>query len=236
MGRKAKTLEAVVVGYVRVSTDDQALGVAAQREAISRWAAAQGARVVAVVVDDGVSGATAPEDRPAFPQALEALTQHRAGVLLVSRRDRLARDPMLAMVAEYAVTRRGGRVVSVAGEGTDNAADPFHVFRRFLADYEGQTERLRIRERTKAAMAVKRARGERVGAIPYGSRLAADGCHLEAEPSEAAVVARVVALHAEGLRVPAIVARLEADKVPARGARWYPMTVHRILRAANVGP
>jgi len=85
-------------------------------------------------------------------------------------------------------------------------------------------------------MSVKRARGERVGAIPYGARLAADGCHLETEPSEAAVVARVVALHAEGLRVPAIVARLEADKVPARGARWYPMTVHRILRAANVRP
>ena len=31
------------------------------------------ARVVAVVVDDGVSGATAPEDRPAFPQIASPL-------------------------------------------------------------------------------------------------------------------------------------------------------------------
>ncbi len=53
-----------VVGYVRVSTDEQALGPEAQKTALEAWCKAQGARLVAVCEDIGVSGATSLEKRP----------------------------------------------------------------------------------------------------------------------------------------------------------------------------
>ena len=57
------------------------------------------------------------------------------------------------------------------------------------------------RQLTKAALDVKKARGERVGQIPYGYRLAADGLHLEPDPSEQRTIARAKALRDAGLTV-----------------------------------
>ena len=57
------------------------------------------------------------------------------------------------------------------------------------------------RQLTKAALDVKKARGERVGPIPYGYRLAADGLHLEPDPSEQRTIARAKALRDAGLTV-----------------------------------
>jgi len=53
-----------------------------------------------------------------------------------------------------------------------------------------------IRARTRAALAVKKTRGERVGAVPFGYRLAADGVHVDKDEGEQATIARVRELHA----------------------------------------
>lgn len=76
---------------------------------------------------------------------------------------------------------------------------------------------------------MKSARGERVGSVPYGYRLAADGIHLEAEPAEARAVALVRELRDAGLSIRAIAERLNADAVPARGGRWHPTTIARLI-------
>jgi len=52
-----------VIGYIRVSTDEQALGPEAQREALNAWCEAHGARLCAVFEDIGVSGAIPLEKR-----------------------------------------------------------------------------------------------------------------------------------------------------------------------------
>ena len=76
---------------------------------------------------------------------------------------------------------------------------------------------------------MKSARGERVGSVPYGYRLAADGIHLEADPAEARAVALVRELRAEGLSYRAIGARLTAAGHTPRGGRtWHPDTIARI--------
>jgi DNA invertase Pin-like site-specific DNA recombinase len=217
-----------VVGYVRVSTDDQALGPAAQREALARWCALHGAELVSVSEDLGVSGAAPLDRRPGLLEALDALGTNGATVLLVAKRDRLARDPIVAAMIEASVAREGARVASAAEAGTEGD-DPSAILMRRMVDAFAEYERHMIRARTRAALAVKRTRGERVGQVPYGSRLAADGVHLEEHPEEARVVALVDELHAAGVSTRAIAARLEADGAPARGARWHRSTVRRLL-------
>jgi DNA invertase Pin-like site-specific DNA recombinase len=219
-----------VVGYLRVSTDDQALGPVAQREALARWCAANGAELVAVFADLGVSGGAPLDRRPELLAALDALEAHGAGVLLVAKRDRLARDPVVAAMIEAAAERVGARVASAAGEG--EGADPTAILMRRIVDAFAEYERLMIRARTRAALGVKKARGERVGSVPYGFRLAADGVHLEADPAEARAVELVRSLRAEGLSLRAIGERLAAAGcVPRGGGAWHPDTVKRIAAA-----
>jgi DNA invertase Pin-like site-specific DNA recombinase len=223
-----------VIGYVRVSTDDQALGPVAQRDALARWCKANGAELVAVFEDIGVSGGAALDKRPGLLAAVDALEEHGAGVLLTAKRDRLARDVMNAGMIERLAERVGARTRSAAGEGTEgDAADPAAMMLRGIVDVFAQYERAVIRARTRAALAVKKGRGERVGSIPYGSQLAADGRTLEANAAELRAVDLVRQLRAEGLTLRAIGERLTvAGYAPRGGAKWHPDTVARIAAVA----
>ena len=108
---------------------------------------------------------------------------------------------------------------------------------RGIVDLFAQYERALIRARTKAALAVKAARGECTGGVPYGFRLAADGLHVEENPEERALVECVRALRAEGRTLRAIAADLDArGAAPRGGGRWHPQTVANILRAARGQP
>jgi DNA invertase Pin-like site-specific DNA recombinase len=221
---------AIAIGYIRCSTDEQHLGPEAQREALARWCKANGAELVAVFEDLGVSGGAELDKRPGLLAALEALKVHGAGRLLVAKRDRLARDVVLAAMVERLAEKAGAKVL--AADGTGNQEGPEGLLMRGIVDVFAQYERALIRTRTCAALAVKRGRGECIGKVPFGFRCAADGVHLEADPSEQAVLAHIVALRAEGLTIRAIAARLDAERTPTRGNRWHPTTVARVLSRA----
>src|SRR5262245_3225867 len=115
------TVSGRAVAYVRVSTPDQAesgLGLEAQDAAIQAAAARLGVTVGRTFEDAGVSGGLPLEQRPGLLATLDAV---RAGdVLLVARRDRLGRDVLNVAMIERLVERRGARVCSAAGEGTDD--------------------------------------------------------------------------------------------------------------------
>lgn len=219
-----------VVGYVRVSTDEQALGPEAQRVALARWCNANGAELVTVHHDLGISGATELERRPGLLAALDALRTSGAGVLLVAKRDRLARDVVVAAMVERLAERAGARVLTA--DGTGNGDGPESGLMRGIIDVFSQYERALIRARTKAALAVKKSRGERVGEIPFGYRLGNVGSHLEANKQEQETIGLIVRLRRQGLTIQAIVDQLTATGVPARGSRWHATTVSRLLRRA----
>ena len=90
-------------------------------------------------------------------------------------------------------------------------------------------ERALIRSRTKAALAVKKAKGERVGGIPYGHRLAADGVHVEEDPEEQATVARARELRADGKSLRAIGRTLiDEGRRPRNGKKWHVQVLARL--------
>jgi DNA invertase Pin-like site-specific DNA recombinase len=68
---------------------------------------------------------------PGADQAIVALK--RGDVLLVAKRDRLGRDVYEVLGIQRLIARRGARVVSAAGEGTD-ADSPSDVLMRGLID------------------------------------------------------------------------------------------------------
>jgi DNA invertase Pin-like site-specific DNA recombinase len=207
------------------------LGPEAQRDALERWCAAQGALLIAVHEDRGVSGGAELERRPGLLDALSAVAEHGAGVLLVAKRDRLARDVVVAATIERVARRNGAEVV--AADGVGNGDTPADEFMRTVIDGAAQYERALIRARTRAALAVKRSRGEKTGgAVPFGFRLAADGVHLEPDEAEQRVVELVRRLRADGLSLRAVVEQLNARGIPARGARWHKTTVSRLLDRA----
>jgi DNA invertase Pin-like site-specific DNA recombinase len=122
----------------------------------------------------------------------------RGDVLLVAKRDRLARDVIAVAMIERLIGKRGARVVSAAGEGSEND-DPASVLMRRLIDSFAEYERLIISSRTRAALAAKRRRNERVsGIVPFGYRLGADKRTLVADDEEQATLAAVRALRGAG--------------------------------------
>jgi DNA invertase Pin-like site-specific DNA recombinase len=149
-----------------VSTDKQAdsgLGLEAQRAAVNTTAGRLGLPLASVLVDAGVSGALSAADRPVLLQAVGAL--RRGDALLVAKRDRLGRDVIEVALIERMIARRGARVVSAAGEGTDST-DPSGLLMRRLVDSFAEYERQLIGARTKRHC----RRSGRVGSGSRGSR------------------------------------------------------------------
>ena len=93
-----------------------------------------------------------------------------------------------------------------------------------------QWEREAIGERTRDAMQHKKSTGRCVGNIAYGYRLAADGEHVEPEPSEQAALAQILTLRGQGrsLRQIAIALNRQALRT-RRGAGWRHDHVLRII-------
>lgn len=192
MGRKPRRQPdpKTAVAYLRVSTDTtrQELGEAGQRAAIEAWARREGV-TVALWLTEEVSGGAKRDDRPVLLQAVAEVAQRRCRWLAFSTLDRFSRDPLTAELVRDELARSGAETVFADGHG--NGDDPTSEMVRGIRLVVARFERRMIGARIKAALAVKRARGEMTGAPRYGWKLAADGKHVELNPSEAAIVKTV---------------------------------------------
>lgn len=214
------------IGYVRVSTEEQALGPEAQRQAIEKWCGTNGASLIAVHEDIGISGGADLDKRAGLMAAIEAL--EKGSVLIAAKHDRFARDVLNAALIERLVERAGAKLVTADGVG--NGDGPEAALMRSMISAFAAYERALIRSRTRSALAVKKARGERCGQVPFGSRVARDGRTLEPDPAEQLVITVARRLHAElGWSAQRIADRLARLLVPTRGAKWHRNTIARIL-------
>lgn len=223
----------LAVGYLRTSKDEQKLGPAGQRREIERWAARHGITVVAWH-EEHVSGGAELSDRPVLLRALADLREHGAGVFVAQKRDRLGRDPLLVGMLEREVRAAGAVVRTSDGRSDGDHDDEGAVLQRGIDDLFSQVERMRIRKRTKLALGVKRAAGERVGGIPYGMQLADDSVHLVPNDAEQAVIAAAVSLVASGLSLARASAELAAGGMVNRAGQPFSKCAlhHMVKRAA----
>lgn len=145
-----------IVTYIRVSTDKQGksgLGIEAQRAAIARFAEAEGLELIAehVEVETG-KGADALDRRRVLASALAAARKAKAAVV-VAKLDRLSRD--VAFVSGPMAERVPFIVTELGAD-----CDPFmlHIYAALA-----QKERALIADRTRAALASKKAQGATLG-------------------------------------------------------------------------
>ncbi len=207
------------VGYLRVSTAEQAdsgAGLAAQRAAVESEALRRGWVLLEVYVDAAVSG-KAIAGREALALALDAVETGDAEVLIVSKLDRLSRS--LLDFAEIMRRAQAGGWNLVALDLGIDLSTPAGEFLASVMASAAQWERRIIGQRTREALAAKKAAGVRLGR----PRLITDE-----------IVARMVAERESGKTLTAIADGLTADGVATAqgGARWYPATVRKVLSVA----
>jgi DNA invertase Pin-like site-specific DNA recombinase len=230
----------IAVGYLRCSTEQQSdsgLGLDAQRERIAAWCDANGYTLAEVFTDAGLSGKRA-DNRPGLRSALEAVCRPDNAALVVYSLSRLARSTRDAITIAERLEKAGADLVSLSERIDTTSAAGKMVFRMLavLAEFERDL----VSERTYAALAVKRARGQRVGTVPYGCDLADDGATLVENPREQRVIRAIGRMRSRGDSLERIAARLTAFGIPTKTGKataWTHQAVNRIAarRADSVG-
>jgi DNA invertase Pin-like site-specific DNA recombinase len=234
----AKDARPRVVGYVRVSTEEQAsegVSLDAQAAKLRAYADLYGLDLVAVVADAGASAKSL--DRPALREALGYLDRLEATGLLVAKLDRLTRSitDLGTLLTGYFGDGGIYRLLSVA-DSIDTKSAAGRLVLNVLVSV-AQWERETIVERTRDAVSHKRRRGERIGQVPYGMRLGPDGMTLEADHAEMQVLLQVRSWHREGWSLGRIAAELTLREVPTKrgGPRWSRSTVAGLLAPKGEG-
>src|ERR1043166_485901 len=219
------------VAYLRVSTQRQqrsGLGIEAQRATIARFAEADGLTIIAEFVEAETGKGADALDRP--PQLAAALAAAKAAKcsVLVSKLDRLSRD--VAFVAGL-MAQRVPFIVAELGRD----ADPFmlHLYAALA-----EKERRLISERTKAALAIRKASGTKLGNASNIREAGAAGRSslVEAADNHARrMLPLLPMLRAEGtITIGAITRSLNERKIPTkRGARWHVSSVANLLARAQ---
>jgi DNA invertase Pin-like site-specific DNA recombinase len=200
-----------------VSTEEQSTsgaGLAAQRTAIEAECVHRGWHLVEVIEDAGYSAKDLK--RPGVQIALETLQAGDAGALVVAKLDRLSRS-MLDFTTVMATASKQGWALVALDCAVDTTTPAGEAMANVLATF-AQFERRLIGQRTREALAAKRASGVRLGrpvSLPV------------------AVSKRIAAERKAGHSFAAIAASLNEEQVPtAQGGRqWWPSTVRAVLRA-----
>jgi site-specific DNA recombinase len=224
-----------VIGYVRVSTEEQAtdgVSLAAQREKLQGYAKLYDLELVAVIEDAGQSGKTL--NRPGLQQALATIHQGKADGLLIAKLDRLSRSVVdwNLLIDGYFGEKAGKQLFSVADSIDTRTAAGRLVLNVLMS--VAQWERETIGERTRDALQHKIRKGERCGKIRFGYRLAEDGTTLVPVPDEQEAIDIIRQLKAAGESLRSIAAELPRRGILTKegNLQWKHTAVARILERA----
>jgi DNA invertase Pin-like site-specific DNA recombinase len=216
-----------VIAYLRVSTGKQGksgLGIEAQRAAIARFVEAEGLDLIGerVEVETG-KGSDALDRRPVLRDTL-ALARKAKAAVVVAKLDRLSRD--VAFIANL-MAQRVPFIVSELGAD----ADPFmlHIYAALA-----QKERAMIADRTRVALAQKKAQGAKLGNrtnLSEAQVMGGAASRTAADTFAANVLPVVRDLRTSGLTTTrAIAEALNARGIrTARGGEWHHSTVRNLL-------
>jgi DNA invertase Pin-like site-specific DNA recombinase len=218
---------ATVIAYYRVSTAGQGrsgLGLDAQREAVRRFVDAEGLTLIGETeeIETG-KGSDALDRRPVLRGALAQAKKAHASIV-VAKLDRLSRDVafisgLMAQRVPFVVTELGAD------------CDPFmlHIYAALA-----QKERALISERTRAALARKKAAGAILGNrtnLVEAQRAGHAANRAAADVFAANVLPVVREMQARGVTtLDAIATELNARGIrTARGGAWHNSTVRNLL-------
>lgn len=176
--------------YIRVSTEEQkksGLGLEAQEKYCMDYIAKNGERPIIFFKDEAVSSGLRIEDREGLNQAIDALQP--GDIFLISQRDRIGRSVVENAILEREINKKGAKLITV-NQDDSNMDAGIATLMKTMMDAFSQYERYIISKRTKAALAAKKARGERIGRVPYGYSLD-ENKRVVVNPIESSIVKQI---------------------------------------------
>ena len=216
------------IGYIRVSTSGQVedgVSLDAQEAKVHAWADLNGADEVVIFRDEGISGSRS-DNRPGLQNALAMVGKGDA--LVVYSLSRLSRSTKDALILSEILLKKEADLVSLSEKIDTTTAAGKMVFRMLAVLSE--FERDQVSDRTRFALAHKRANNEKTGGdIPFGYYL--DGVHLIEDENEQKAIALIRDLRVKGYTLQAICWELqrEGHKTRRGNLKWQPKTVSRII-------
>jgi DNA invertase Pin-like site-specific DNA recombinase len=219
------------IAYLRVSTQRQqrsGLGIEAQRATIARFAEAEGLTIIGEYVEaETGKGSDALDRRPQLAAALAAAKAAKCS-MIVSKLDRLSRD--VAFVAGL-MAQRVPFIVAELGRD----ADPFmlHLYAALA-----EKERRLISERTKSALAAKKANGAALGnptSVKHAGQLGRRVQRAEADRFATNVLPVIRSILSHGpIGMVSIAAKLNERGIRTpRGGNWHVSSVANLLARAK---
>jgi DNA invertase Pin-like site-specific DNA recombinase len=223
-------VDSKAVAYIRVSTAQQGksgLGIEAQRDAIQRFAAAEGIELIDEFIEiETGKGADALDRRPQLAASLSAARRADCPVI-VAKLDRLSRD--VAFIADL-MARRVPFIVAELGSNPD----PFMLH---LWAALAEKERKLIAQRTRDALARAKANGKRLGNRTNLAEAQASGRQVQVDQAQQRaanllpVIREIQTAGCSTLREIAAVLNRRGIQTP-RGGAWTAMAVKRVIDRA----
>jgi DNA invertase Pin-like site-specific DNA recombinase len=220
------------VCYIRVSTEEQVRGgvsLAAQEEKLLAYCKLNDLEPLAVIREEGVSGAKSLAVRPGGAELLQLVAKKQAHHVVALKLDRLFRDAADAL-NQTKVWDKGGvalHLVDMGGQALNTASAMGRFFLNVMAGF-AELERNLIAERTEMAMAHKKAHLEAYSPTPYGYDR--EGNTLTENYQELKAVAQIREWRGAGWSLGKIARELTSQCIPTkRGKAWYPGTVKYLL-------
>lgn len=225
----SKPKRGAIVGYVRVSTKEQAetkLSLVNQEEKIRAYALAHDHEIARIFNDAAESAKDL--NRPAIQELLQEIEKGRVSHVIIYKLDRIIRNvENLGFLLR--TFEKQGVTLSAVVESLDTSTASGRMVVNLLGMI-AQWERETIAERTKAALDVKRRRGDKLGGkAPYGYRVR-QGKLLPA-PKEQGVLQGILKARRGGRGYQDISEALNEQGVkPRKGKKWYASTIRSICR------
>ena len=208
------------VAYYRVSTERQGesgLGLAAQREAVSRFLGSGGSTSLLAEFTEVESGKR-HTNRPELLRAIE-LSRRQKATLVIAKLDRLARNVhFISGLMETGVE-------FVAADMPQANRLTIHILAAFA-----EHEREAISQRTKGALQAARKRGTRLGNPRWSESVAKARQVKDPIPPAPQLVEMMHRHRAEGMTLRAIAAQLNGLGLRTpKGSQWYAGTVRKAI-------
>jgi len=207
--------------YLRVSGAGQIEGdgFTRQTEAITRYAASAGLQIERAFREEGVSGTTELENRPALQDLLLAIESGEVRILLIEKLDRLARDLMVQETIIADLRKRGITLISV-NEPDLCGDDPTRKLMRQIMGAIAEYDKAMIVAKLRGARQRMKARtGRCEGSKPFG-----------VSEHHRLTIERILSLRGTGMAVDSIAETLNAEGLKSKtGGRWYGSSVRNVL-------
>lgn len=219
------------IGYVRVSTEDQAkegVSLDNQKSKIEAYCQLKDLELSEIVEDAGISAKNLK--RPGVQRVQNLARKKQVDAIVVYKLDRIFRSTTDALETTKLFEKWG-----VSFHSIEETLDTQSAMGRFfftLTAALAEMERRLIGERTKAALSHKRSRNEKTGGdVPYGYDLTPAGILIKND-TEQKVIRLIRNLNKDGYSLRRICRELEqAGHLTKNGNTiWQPSTIWKILK------